>query len=134
MKCLQKFASGLHIFFSMALPFTLFFLCASLNACTFASDGWHSRMETMAGETLKTARHNQENTRALVLATEKKEIIANWEKRKEKIPEPSPVPEDKDGTTLIETLLYILLSMSGLGAVGKGAHALYKYKAPGGQA
>jgi hypothetical protein len=61
------------------------------------------------------------NTGASVRATKDKEIIFDWEEELKKIKIPTKSPEDNSSSDWLETLIYILIGMSGLGGVAKGA-------------
>lgn len=110
--------------------YCLFFclLLSVISACTLPSGGYYSRMEDKAENMLNVARKNEKNTKLLAENTTDENKKAKWRKEYTEIPDPVKTPKDKNSGDWLETLLYILLGMSGLGGMAKGAHFLYKAK------
>ena len=63
---------------------------------------------------------------------EDRKDLKAWLDERDKVPDHTPAPPDKDAGGLIEILLYILLGMGGLGGMAKGANFLYKLPPPKG--
>ena len=126
MKCYKKTCYSLWGYLPLLL--CLSFILMANASCTFPSEGYYARMENKAEMNLFTLKKIDENTRALVLNTGNELEINAWKKRIGQIEKPVQAPGDKNSGNWIETLLYILLGMSGLGGMAKGAGFLYKIK------
>lgn len=122
--------------FISCLMFGLFaiFLLVSTSACTFPSEGWYQRMEQNLSDTREAVQKNQENTRLLAKNTDDEKLKTEWEKRLSGIRKSGQAPADKNSEDWVASLLYMVITMLGLGGVAKGAHFLYKIPPrPGGK-
>jgi len=144
----------LHLSLQQRLLFAVCLLSFFImSSCTLPRDGWFKDIEDkldkikvssekISVDTKATAKASQEtskDTKAIADNTIKdpekratwkddRKDIKIWLDERYKVPDHTPAPEDKNSVNWIETLLYVLLGVSGLGGLGKGARFLYKIK------
>jgi hypothetical protein len=115
-----KLFTGLELFLFFGLCFAL------ISGCTLPSPGHYKRVENKLESIRVASEKNKENTEALVKNQVKGAERKEWEKAVSGVNPFEQAPKDKNSGDWVETLLYILLGMSGLGGMAKGANFLYK--------
>jgi len=101
--------------------FCLLFILTS-NGCTYPSPGYYERAEKDRQDMVFHIKKNELNTYATAKNTGDANSIKELDKKHGEIPLPREIPKDQNSGDWIETLLYILLGMSGLGGILQGLY------------
>lgn len=150
MKCFLKHSLSFYVLRLIFFGFMLYLLSVG-SGCTWPRDGWFKGMEDkldkivvntekISVDTKATSKASQEtskDTKAIADNTikdpekrktwkEDRDDLEVWLNERYKVPVHTPAPLDKKPTDWLETLIYILLGISGIGGMAKGANFLYK--------